>query len=139
MKKAKSIGCLLLLAVVTWLTGYQICDASEDAAEQIAACVQIALAGTSFSAPTAPDEDADALIPIVVGQSLTLQSVLLEAPQRISWIPRGLHQTPASALITLDHHDLSPPGRWEFLSSDLLGHSNQRWIPSIRSLAPPAA
>ena len=92
MKKIKSVVCLSLLLVVTWLTGYQICDASEDAAEQVAACAQIASAGMSLHTPAAPDEDADALIPIVVGQSLTPQPVLLETP-RLAWIPRGLHET----------------------------------------------
>ena len=87
MKKALHLVVLLIFA---WLQSYQLCDASEDTAEDLGHRTQaINHQHVSLASLSAPDQEFDTSIPLVVGQTLDASRVslrgLVTATRWINW------------------------------------------------------
>jgi hypothetical protein len=137
----KRLISLLLFASLSSLMTFQICEASEDAVQSIALDLQIAAArGTFVSTPPVSEDDFDANLPDVLGQTLTPGSVAsLFISHLVSWSSHGVGDVSSIGLLNDPRNDRSPPGRSDALPLVTFHYSNQCFIACLRSLAPPAA
>jgi hypothetical protein len=129
---------LLMVLVFSWLVTYQLCDATEDTVEDLNdRAVVVAQPHPSLSAPQLPETEPDALVPQVQDQALVTGNIVLEHRTQTISLPQV--ETPAAASAptrtVLDHH---PPG-WQTACASHVGHSNNLFVSSIQSNAPPAA
>jgi hypothetical protein len=129
---------LFMILVFSWLVTYQLCDATEDTVEDLNARAQIAAQpNPSLSAPQAPDTDPDTLVPQVRDQALvTGQSYTADQGHFVT-LPSEKFATVANLVDGMEQNH-SPPGYGEVLP-DRIGHSNEPFVSSIQSNAPPAA
>ena len=133
MKKVLPFGILLLFS---WFQGYQLCDESQDACAALEGFSQKYAQNTStWRSSTAPYDDADANVPLVLGQALTHNSSVTDRPSIWRPVSFSLHSLQASPPFTL-MKDRSPPRpRLSEVSpviSSLLFHHT-----SLQILAPP--
>jgi hypothetical protein len=135
---ARKTLSLVLVLVFSWLQTYQLCDASEDIIQDLPDMAQITSGHkTTLSEAPAPDEDADAQIPQVFEQTLTQGGESTLSPLiAVEWQLPFQSRVLASFVDVPDSRSLSPPND---LSTGLVGHSNDVFIPSKRTLAPPLA
>ena len=71
---------LAVLVMFSWLQGYQLCDASEDAVEALVDAVATPCKNPVLAALPATDDDIDAAIPMVMGQTHSMGRVELAKP-----------------------------------------------------------
>lgn len=137
MRKAVAVVILLLFA---GLQTYQLCDASQDLIEDLPSNSQVASRHETFlSRPVAPDDDADDQIPQVFDQTLMPSAFSLIGSLALSqtlFVEQDV--VLASAAVAPVPKDLSPPVVRD-ANSNCLGYSNQTFVATLRSLAPPVA
>jgi hypothetical protein len=129
---------LLMVLVFSWLVTYQLCDATEDTVEDMSdRAVVVAQPQPSLSAPQAPENEPDALVPQVQDQALVTDHVVLERQTQSISLPQGetVAATAAPLQILGDHH---PPGL-QIACTSHVGHSNNLFVSTAQSNAPPAA
>jgi hypothetical protein len=129
---------LLMILTFSWLVTYQLCDATEDTVEDLDAQVVVAAqTNLSLSAPQAPDTDPDAFVPQVQDQALVTGQSFIMQHSYVVVVPFEKSVTLASGITRIER-DHSPPEHCDVLPSHL-GHSNNPFVVSIQSNAPPAA
>jgi hypothetical protein len=110
-KEMKKTFYLVVLLTFAWLQSYQLCDASEDTAEDLGNTIQaISHQHVSRASLSTPDQEFDTSIPLVVGQTLDTSRVSLrKLATRSHAINRQFQPAQTVSLVqTLQNH--SPPG-----------------------------
>jgi len=143
--KLRKISCVSLLFAFAWLWTYQLCDASEDAIENLDARAEIAAhQHASLRAPLLPDNDPDVLLAPVVDNTLMQSSTvsILSVSPFVKEGLRGISQHGPVVKIA-SNSPASPFAKGGPPTSSNhrphIGHSNQPFVSSIQSNAPPAA
>jgi hypothetical protein len=132
MRKALPLAVLLMFS---WLQGYQLCDASEDTTETL----QDVIAPThnpQHAAITAPDEEYDTAIPLVVGQTLQPGTIQITQSLVHQAVPSFSQPTASGAILSLIQ-DKSPPTYFSSPSQPLTSLALDR--TPAHTLAPPLA
>jgi hypothetical protein len=131
---------VFVVLVFFWLQTYQLCDASEDTIEDLPVAAQMSAGSRAvLSTPTPPDDDMDGNIPSVFDQTLVHGHVFILSPLAAGrLLTHSSHAATDTLALKPTLRDHSPPGR-PLVSPAAIGSSNEPFILSSRSLAPPAA
>lgn len=126
-----------MIFVFSWLVTYQLCDATEDFIEDANASASMAaFKQGAFTTPARAD-DVEISVPQVQDQAIVSAAPAVH-PQFVSESIHSNEHLVLLALIPQTISDHSPPGRTSGAPA-LIGHTNEPYVASAQSLAPPAA